>query len=296
MQGRAKYDICIFVDIGNSNIQPRYSFCIHKGGSLIEQSLGNFFDYPVKNYSSEKLLIDACLKPIVTCESKAEGKFIFWMKSKQATSFLGSNIGKIKSKSIHRTYSFHHISRGNKKTSRRRVIDKRIQSLRKDLKDKHNTQNKFLSSRSVLDRKQSIKITCDASFCGQTKLSTWSTYYKTDVGVSHHYGICPESITTTGQAEVYAIMMGVKKCVDMGYKSVLVETDNLNALNVSQGDYLSGLISRNFKDVSFEISWIRRNSTNEHKACDNAARKCMRIVRDMDKTGDNFIPLDIFGV
>ena len=136
---------------------------------------------------------------------------------------------------------------------------------------------------NAIPKKSKLKtsITTDASFDPNYSVGAWAAQISTGSDSYSFFGLCPDSVKSSSEAEVYAIMSGLSKCEEIGLDgSVVVFTDAQGEIKKNKGVSIQRLAKSNGVDINFDVQWIGRNSTKAHALCDKTARKTMRNCRD----------------
>jgi ribonuclease HI len=135
-------------------------------------------------------------------------------------------------------------------------------------------------------------VIADASFCSQSKSGGWACWIAYDGGVKgKHSGLFRSNPADSSEAELNAVLNGLRLAYQNGARNILVQTDCLAIVHAVNGQNKFAAKYREAKIAHFPLACIRAKHVKGHtrtedarswcnRWCDTEAKKHMRRQRD----------------
>lgn len=259
----------IFFHVINPSIgkRPCYYLLMYKDDSVVYEQ-GGYLEDADKKYDVVKKFINFSIDAMDLAVRRGAEKLNIYTRNSNVCSFINENSIFIKENSGIDVNAFSMKGKKCKGKNRDRML--------------HCTENcgLFYQNKNYKKIGQYNHLYCDASHDLETNICAWAVFIKKKDGTTYKtYGACHHSVQGSQEAEVYAIVSGLKVAERNGIKIDTVYTDCLPVLQRKEYLSISNIIRENSLPQT-DIQWIKRNSTKEHSYCDSKAREAMKFIRN----------------
>lgn len=297
---KKEYELYYHTINSHQHLPACYSFAFYKGDEHISSKTDKLSDIG-ECYDINKKFVESAIHALSIVNSNLISKLKIYTRSPYVKEFLTDKKDFIKQ---HSGVDIEVVSmKSNRRSTKTRADanDKLIKCIKsceefRNGYTKRNLTNNGLPliNLSTVKRRQRKKgkkkkeytiasnpkqVTTDASFDLDCNIGAWAVHINDGSKVYKFFGLCGDDVKNSSDAEICAIMNGLSKCEEIGLEGIVILTDAQGVVNKNKGSSIYRIAKKNDLDVSFNIKWIERNSTEAHAFCDHAARKTMRNFR-----------------